>query len=182
MLQFFFDASRALQGGFLRFPDFLQIGIFLLGIVNIFLQGFQTFARGFVRLLFQSFTFDLQLDQTALKPVHLLRFGVDFHADAATGLVNQVYRFVRQVAVGDVTMRQHGCRNDGRVSDGHAMVDLVLFLKPTQDGDGVFHIGFVHHDLLETAFQSRVFLQVLPVFVQGRRTHAMQLASRQRGF
>ena len=61
------------------------------------------------------------------------------------------------------------------------MVILVLLPEPLQDLDGLVHRGRLDHDRLEAAFQRAVLLDVLPVLVEGRRPHALQLAARQRG-
>ena len=50
-------------------------------------------------LLLQRLALDLELDDAALEPVHLLGLGVDLHADARRGLVDQVDRLVGQLAV-----------------------------------------------------------------------------------
>ena len=78
-------------------------------------------------------------------------------------------------------MRQFRRRHDGRIGDLHAMVQLVAFLQAAQDGDGGLHVGLVHQHLLEAPFQRGVLLDVLVVFVQRGRAHAMQFAARQRG-
>ena len=65
--------------------------------------------------------------------------------------------------------------------DGDPVIDLVSLLQSSQDGDRVFHRRFIHHDGLETPFQRGIGLDVFAVFVQGRSTDAVQLASGQHG-
>ena len=53
--------------------------------------------------------------------------------------------------------------------------------QAAQDGDGGHDAGLVHVDLLETALQRGVLLNVLPVLVQGGRADAAQLPAAQHG-
>ena len=59
------------------------------------------------------------------------------------------------------------------------MVDFVLFLQATQNRYRGFHRRFTNDDFLETTLQRGIFFNVLAVFVQGGRAHAMQLTARQ---
>ena len=61
------------------------------------------------------------------------------------------------------------------------MVDFVLLLQTTQDGDGGFDGGLIDQNLLKAALQSGVFFDVLAIFVQRGGPHTMQLAPRQCG-
>jgi hypothetical protein len=148
---------------------------------DLFLDQAEALDRGLVLLLAHGLALDLQLDQAAVEPVDGFGLGVDLDLDLGGGLVDQVDGLVRQEAVGDVAVREFGRGHDGRVGDLHAMVHLVLFLQAAQDGDGGFHAGLAHDDLLEAALQRGVLLDVLAVFVQRGGAHAVQLAARQRG-
>ena len=57
------------------------------------------------------------------------------------------------------------------------MVDLVALLQPAQDRDGVLERGLADVDWLEAAFQRRVLLHVLAVFVECGRADAAQVPS-----
>ena len=115
----------------------------------------QRFFRRFVLVFFHRFALDFQLDQTALQLIHLFRLGINLHADARGGFVNQVNRLVRQLAIRDVTLREFG--------------------------NGVFFRRLINHDFLEAALQRSIFLDELAILIQRGGTHAMQLAARQRG-
>ncbi len=56
---------------------------------------------------------------------------------------------------------------------------FVTFLQPAQNRDGRLHRRLVHLHWLEAAFERRVFLDVLAIFVQRRRAHATQFAARE---
>src|SRR3546814_11193489 len=58
------------------------------------------------------------------------------HTDARRCFVHQIDRLVRQLPVGDVTVRQRGGSNNRRVGDLHAVMHRVTFLQATQNGDG----------------------------------------------
>ena len=57
------------------------------------------------------------------------------------------------------------------------MVVFVALLEPAQDRDRVVDVGLADEDRLEAALESRVFLDVLAVLVEGRRPDRPQLAA-----
>ena len=75
---------------------------------------------GLVGLLLQGLALDLELDQAAVDLVQALGLGIDGHAHAAAGLVDQVDGLVGQEAVGDVAVatgwrrRRWRCRRCAR--------------------------------------------------------------------
>ncbi len=174
------DLGGALQRGLLRLPDLVQVGELALQRIDLGFQVGQALARGVVLFLLQHLALDLELDQAPFQAVQFFRLGVDLHADARGRLVHQVDGLVRQLAVGDVAVRQRGRSHNRRVGDLHPVVYRVLFLQPAQDRDGVFHARLAHEHLLEAALQRGILLDVLAVLVQGGGTHAVQLATRQR--
>jgi hypothetical protein len=97
-------------------------------------------------------------------------------------LVHQVDRLVGQEPVRDVALGQGRRRHEGRVLDAHAVVHLVALLQPPKDGDGVGHRGLAHEDLLETALERGVLLDVLAVLVKGRGADHVQLTAREQRF
>ena len=101
-------------------------------------------------------------------------------ADAATGLVDQVDRLVRQMPVRDVADRQvDGCPN-GLVGDRDLVVLLVALTDAEQDLDRLLERRLLDHHRLEAALESRVALDVLAVLVERGRADALELAPRQR--
>ncbi len=99
----------------------------------------------------------------------------------AGGLVDEVDGLVRQLAGGDVAVRE-GCRRDERgIGDGHLVVRLVPFLQPAQDRDGVLDTGLADEDLLEATLERRILLDVLAVLVEGRRADHPQLTAGEHG-
>ena len=59
---------------------------------------------------------------------------------------------------------------------------LILFLETAQNRDGVRDAGLAHQHRLEAPLQGRVLLDVLPVFIERRRTDDVELAPGQRRF
>lgn len=147
---------------------------------DLVLDQAEALLRGFVLLAAHGFALDLQLDQAAVEPVHHLGLGIHLDLDLGGRLVDEVDRLVGQEAVGDVAVAQFGRGHDGRVGDLDAVMQLVLFLQASQDGDGGLHARLAHQDLLEAALQRGVLLDVLAVFIQGGGAYAMQLATRER--
>ena len=181
LFDFFADMSRTLQRRFLGAPDFIEVGVFLTQRVDLFLDQRQALLRSFVLFLLDGFALDLELDQTTVELVHLLRLGVDFHLDLGGGFVDQVDGLVRQEAVSDVTVRKLGGGNNRRVGNLDAVVHFVAFLQTAQNGDGRFDRRFFDHHLLETTLEGSVFFDVLAVFIQRGGADAVQFATRQRG-
>src|SRR5690606_23097721 len=100
------DVRRALRRGLLGLPDLLEIGVLALEPPDLRLDVREPALRRVVRLLLQRLALDLELDQPAVEPVELLRLRVDLHPNPRRGLVDEVDRLVREIAVRDVAVRQ----------------------------------------------------------------------------
>src|SRR4029079_8717364 len=96
------------------------------------------------------------------------------------GLVDQVDRLVRQLALRDVTAAEPRGGDQRRVANADAVMDLVLLLEPAQDRDRVIERRLLDHHRLEPALERLVLLDVLAVLVERGRADAAQLAARQR--
>ena len=62
---------------------------------------------------------------------------------------------------------------------GHAVVCLVLIAQALQDQEGVIQGRLLHLDWLEAALQGGILFDVLAVFLKGRSTDGLQLATSQ---
>jgi hypothetical protein len=89
-----------------RLGSFFKLGKFLL-------EPLESLLRRAVGLLLQSLAFDLELDDSPVEFVQLLRFGVHLHPEPRRCLIHEIDGLVRQKSVGDVAMRQlrrrHNC-------------------------------------------------------------------------
>ena len=175
------NVGRTLLRCLLALPDLFEVRVFLLEAAQRLLQSREALFRGVVFFLLERFLLDLELDDAALEPVEHFGLRIHLHADARTGFVDQVDSLVRQLTIGDVAMRERGRRDDGGVGDLDVVVRLVALLQSAKDRDGVFDGGLVDEHFLEAALERGVLLDVLAVFVERGRAHAMQLAARQRG-
>ena len=99
---------------------------------------------------------------------------------AAPDFVDHVDRLVRQLAVVDVARRQLHRRLDRLVGVFQPVVILEIGFQALEDRNRVFHRRLVDVDLLEPAHQRAVLLEMLAVFLVGRRAHAADRAGRQR--
>ena len=90
------------------------------------------------------------------------------------GLVDHVDRLVRQLAVVDVAGRQLHRRLDGLVGVAELVELLEIRLEALHDLDRVRHRRLVDVDLLEAAHEGAVLLEILAVFLVGRRADAAQ--------
>lgn len=104
-LDLFLQRRAALHGGFLRHPDFLEIGILAIQPFNFFLDQLQALLRCLVLFLLDGFALDLQLNQPAIEPVHLFGLRIDFHLDPGRCFVDQVDGFIGEKTVRDIAMR-----------------------------------------------------------------------------
>ena len=129
----------------------------------------------------QPLTGDLELPQRPLDPVDLLRERVDLDAHVARRLVDQVDGLVREEALRDVAVRQPRRGHDGIVRDADTVVRLVALAYAAQDLDGLLDARLVDVDGLEAPGERLVLLDVLPVLVQRRCTHAAELAAGELG-
>ena len=57
---------------------------------------------------------------------------------------------------------------------------LIIGLEPVEDRDRMLDVGMLDHDLLESSVERSVLLHDLSEFVQGRRSDALDVTSRQR--
>ena len=122
---------------------------------------------------------DLELPHAAFGLVELDGRRVDLHAEPRSRLVDEVDRLVREEAVGDVAIGEHGCGDEGGVADLDAVVGLVALLQPTKDRDRVRDGRLADEDGLEAPLERGVLLDVLPVLVERRRTDRAELAARE---
>ena len=76
-------------------------------------------------------------------------------------------------------MREGGRRDDRRIGDLHMVVQFIALLETSQNSYGVFDTRLLDEHLLETAFESRILLDVLSVLIQSSRADAVQLATSQ---
>ncbi len=113
---------------FFRQPDFLEIRVFALDHLDLTIQLRQLLYRGGGLVFFDCLAFNLELNQASLQSIHRLGFGVDFHTDTARRLIDQVNRFIGQLPVGDIALAQLRRRNNGAISNIHAVVHLIALL------------------------------------------------------
>ena len=96
------------------------------------------------------------------------------------GLVDDVDSLVRQVAVGDVTLRQFRRRAQRLLCVTYAVVLLKARFQALQDLDGLVDGRFDHIDLLEAPRQRAVFLEDTAKLLVGGGTDALDGAGGQR--
>ena len=150
LVNFFANVLAALRLCFFGLPNFFQIGGFFFQAHNFFFDQAQAFLRCFIGFFFHRLTFNLQLNQTAVQLIDDFRFGVDFNFDFGSCFINQVNGLVWQKSIGDVAMAKLCRCHDGRIGNVNAVVNFVLFLQATQNGNGGLHTGLAHQDLLKT--------------------------------
>jgi len=150
-------------------------------LLDFLLQLGQAIEAGPVGFLLQCGLLDLQLPEAPASGVQLGGHGVDLGPDEGAGLVHEVDGLVRQETVGDVAVRENGCRHEGVVLDPDPVVDLESLAQAPEDGDRVLNGRRFDQDGLEPPLQGGVLFQVLAILVQGRGPDAVQFAPGQHG-
>jgi hypothetical protein len=74
-------------------------------------------------------------------------------------------------------MGQGGCGDDRPIGDANAMVNFIPFLEAAQNRDRILNGRFPDIDRLEPAFQGRVFLDALAIFIEGGGSDTPKLAA-----
>ncbi|MPM08750.1 hypothetical protein SDC9_55064 [bioreactor metagenome] len=133
----------------------------------------------FVVFSFNGFTLNFKLTDTTFKFIKFFRNRIYFKAKFAGGFVNKVYGLVRKKTVGDITVRQFNCSQNGFVLDPDLMMGFVAFFQSTQNADRIGRRRLINHDNLKTPFKSFVFFEIFLVFLECGCTYGTQLAPRQ---
>ena len=162
-------------------PACLHLLELLPHIGKLLLYFRKVLLRETVAFLFQSGFLYFVLHYLSGKLVKLRGHGLHFGLYQGAGFVHKVYSLVGQETVGDISVGKRCRRDKGAVVYLHAVKDLVAFFKSSENGYRVLHRGFSHQHWLETALQSRVLLDVLPVLIQGRSAYAVKLAAGKHG-
>ena len=103
----------------------------------------------------------------------------DVDAQFGARFVNEVDGLVGQLAVVDVPMAQPYRFFERLVRDLDVVVLLVALAQSVQHLDGILDAGFFYEHGREAAFQRAVFLHVIAIFVERRRSDDLHLAARQ---
>ena len=95
------------------------------------------------------------------------------------GFVDQVDRFVRQKAVGNVTVRMRHREADALVGVSDGMKLLVPVFDPKKNLGGVGLIRRRNFHCLEAALQRAIFLDGLAILARRGSANALNFAARQ---
>src|SRR5690606_25002786 len=147
-------------------PEGLHLVELLLLLGHGVAEGGEALFGGGVLLLFERELLELQAVDVAPQLVDLKRSRVDLHAQTARRLVNQVDGLVRQLAAGDVAVRERRRRDERTIRYRDLVVSLAALLETAQDRDGAFDRRLPHVHLLETTLERRVFLDELAILVE----------------
>ncbi len=178
----FLDLADGLDKVLFILPMGLHGKYLFLHFAQIGFEFRQPFPRNSIRFLFHGFPLDFQLDDLSLDFIDFGRHAVDFDTQLGSTFIHQIDGLVGQKPVGDIPVRQGDRRYNGRILDPNPMMDFIFFFEPPQNGDAVFHRRLFDQHRLKASFQSRIFFDILAVFVQGRSPHTAQGAAGQRGF
>ncbi|OQC68791.1 MAG: hypothetical protein BWX47_01637 [candidate division Hyd24-12 bacterium ADurb.Bin004] len=166
LYQFLLGLPPGFQGG-PPLTEFRQFGSDLL----------EPGAGRFVPFPLKALALDLELHDPPPDLVDLDGHAVYLDPQAARGLVDEVYGLVREESTRDIPVGKSRRRYESRILDPDAVVDFIPFSQPPEDADRVGDVGRLHHHGLETPLQGRVLLDVLPVFVEGGGSDAVEFAS-----
>ncbi len=181
LFELFLLGAYALDGILLVRPLRGEAHALFLQVRQLALEPLEPLLRRGIGFLAQGLALDLELHDAPTHFVELGRHRVDLHAQARSGLVDQVDGLVGQEPVGDVAVREHGSGHKRRVLELHAVMDLVALAQSAQDADGVLDGRLADLDRLKPAFERRVLLDVLAVLVDRRRANRVQLTPCEHG-
>ena len=150
-------------------------------LASSFLDLFAAFDGVRVGFLQHRLALDFQLHDAALDFVNFGGQGIDLHAQAGGGFVDQVDGFIGQKTIGDVAVRKRGGGKNSGVLDAHAVVHFIALFQAAKNRDGVFHRGLGNQHGLEAALERGIFLDVFFVFVERGGADGTQFAARQCG-
>src|SRR5438552_3033192 len=102
------------------------------------------------------------------------------HANAASGLVDQVNGLVRHVAIRDVATCHLGCSLDCLIGNRQAMMGFIAFADALENLNRLLDGRLTDNDFLETPLQSGITLDVLAVLVESGSTNSLQLTTSKR--
>ena len=123
----------------------------------------------------------LRLFELRLQILDLVRIGQGAQAHLRRRLVDQIDRLIGQEAVGDIAGAELDRRLDRFIGDLDLVVRFIAVAQTLEDRDRVLLVRLADGHGLEAALQSRVLLNILAVFLEGRRADDLKVAARQRG-
>src|SRR5437899_750955 len=179
LLDLFLQRPNARDEIFFLFPVRLEGIRFLANLSQFLLNDRKTFLRIRIVFLFQRLLLDFELRGAAFELIDVGRKRVDLYAQRCGRFVDEIDGLVRQKSIGNVAVRKRRRRDDRRVFDANAMVNFVLLFQAAQDRDRVFNVGLSNEDDLEAAFESRVFFDVLAVFIERGRADGAEFSASQ---
>ena len=158
-------------------PNLFQIRILFLQIFDFHFQFCQTFLRCIIGVFLQCFPLNLELNDFPVQAIQCIGFGVNFDSNSTGGFVNQINRFVWQISVGNIPVRQlTGC-NDSRICNIDTVMDFIFFFDAAKNRNGAFQTRLLNNNLLKPSFECRVLFNIFAVFVQRSSTDTMQFAT-----
>ena len=107
------------------------------------------------------------------------RRGQPFGLDPGGRLIHQIHRLIRQETILDIAGRQGYRGTDRLFCDGDSMIRLVFLFQPHEDLHRGFLVRLLHHDRLEPPLKGRIFLDVLPIFLERGGADHLEAASGQ---
>ena len=102
------------------------------------------------------------------------------NTQASTSFVDDVDALVWLHATWDVATAEFHRDAQCFIGDLHAVMLLVLRTNALEDLEGLLGVWWFDSDRLEATLKRGIFLDVFAVFIEGRRTDALNLAARER--
>ena len=174
---FFSELLKFHNGLFFRVPLSLHFRELISHLSQFFLDLIEVLFGELVIFLLQGCLFYLELDNLSSYDIELSRHGVHLCPYKRTRLIHEVYGLIRKESVGYISVGEHRGSYDGTVAYLDSVVYLISLLQSPEDSYGIFNIRLGYEDRLESSFESRIFFDVLPVFIESSRADAVQFAS-----
>ena len=101
--------------------------------------------------------------------------------DCRTGFVDHIDRFVWQVSVIDIALREIYSSLERFLCDRDIVMLFISADDAPEDLLGLFLCGFFHLYRLESSLKSRVLLHIFVVFIESCGSDQLDLSSGKRG-
>ncbi len=85
-------------------------------------------------------------------------------------LINQINRLVWQIALIDIFRTHVYCIRDDTLPVSDAMIFFIVLFESLQNACGIFDVGFFDIYILKASHKALALLEMLLVFLIGRRT------------
>ena len=137
-------------------------------------QALQSLLIGIGCILAQQCSlFDFQLHNLSVDSFQLFWLAVRTYTNMAGRFIDYIYRFIRQKAFIDISVRQLGCRNKRIICYADAVMKFIFFFQSPEDKNCIIYGWLANKYRLEPSCKSGISFNIFTVLIQCCRTNTM---------